>query len=130
MNLHAIAFQAYQKVTSEMCAAACLASSHKLPFLLRAHGLAATLGYWISESASDAQGRPGIAKAFVGALDQVCPISGAQLDEKVKVAMLKDEPLSLYLVHSRLALRLADAWVMVVRAESIKSSPAPGDGNA
>lgn len=87
-----------------------LTLSLELPLLLRRHGLLATLACWINQTGEEsAEGR--LAASFLGALREVAPLG----DGGVKQALqrLRVEPLHDYLLHSRLALALADAWVEI-----------------
>jgi hypothetical protein len=93
-----------------------LNASLELPLLIRRHGLAATLTHWCNGAAaeddtkaSEGVARRQVARAFFDVLNEVAPIRGNSLDERV--GALSTEPLRLYLLHSRLALVLADVWV-------------------
>ena len=82
-----------------------------LPLLLRRHGLLATLGHF--HNGGDAA-EASVAAGFVGALAQVAPFT--RPDAPGRVRELAEEPLAAYLLHSRLALAMADAWVRVAEA--------------
>jgi len=102
-----------------------LTLSLELPLLLRRHGLVATLACWINQSSDDpAEAR--LASSFLGALREVAPPLG---DGSVEQALqrLRTEPLHDYLLHSRLALRLADAWVELAEP-MLKEDGEPAEG--
>lgn len=82
-----------------------------LPHLLRAHGLAATLGFGADKSDAAIQS---ITLAFVSSLDQICAVDGTNAAAKIEA--LKTERQATYLLHSRLALKLADGIALAARA--------------
>lgn len=77
---------------------------------LRAHGLSATLGYGL-ESDEETQK---ITQIFIDALHKTCPISGQSHQDKAQ--SLKTEAAATYLLHSRLALPLADGFALAAKA--------------
>ena len=118
-HLQAEAFVAVEKLKGQAAKLEPLhGASLELAHLLRAHGLAATMGYCLSsaadqDDAASARDRATVAGAFLDLLDAVCTLPGA--DRAPRAASLKTEPHSTYLLHSRIALRLADAWEMAAR---------------
>jgi hypothetical protein len=82
-----------------------------LAHLLRAHGLSATIGFGL---ANDSGGEKNVIEAFVGALDMASPIQGQNIQDKAR--SLQNEPAATYMLHSRLALPLADGFALTARA--------------
>ena len=109
-SLNRIAFEALEQVnTTDKNAQrnAALGLAHHL----RAHGLSATVGFSLEDGTDDTQS---VANAFVGALDKACLLQGNNNQDKAKA--LKSEPAATYLLHSRLALPLADGFALAARA--------------
>lgn len=109
-NLGCIAFEALGKVNTKDKNAqrnAVLSLAHHL----RAHGLSATVGFGLASDASDIKS---VTEAFVGAIDKACAISGNNIQDKAQA--LRIEPHATYLLHSRLALPLADGFALAARA--------------
>jgi hypothetical protein len=106
-HLEIIAFEGLQTLRANANNAdASMDALNEVGQLIRVHGLAATLNYLIA----DEQLGPA-ADSFVKMLDRAAPITGN--DCAAKLATLKTEDHRTYLLHSRLALRLADhcrAW--------------------
>lgn len=107
-NLDRIAFEALQQLKS-VDPHATRNAALNLAHHLRAHGLSATVGYGMAND--DTQK---ITQAFVGALDKACPIAGTNMAAKAQA--LKTEVTATYLLHSRLALPLADGFALAAKA--------------
>lgn len=115
MNLHRIAFEAlYQNSTlrkgKPQDAHACRNAALNLAHYLRAHGLSATVGYGLTGDNSTQS----ITVAFVDALNSASPIQGN--DAATRAQTLKTENHTTYLLHSRLALLLADGFSLAAKA--------------
>jgi hypothetical protein len=115
MKLHRIAFEAlYQNDTlrksSPQEAHARRNSTLALAHYLRAHGLSATMGYGLSGD----DNTKCITAAFMDALHNACPIQGN--DATARAQALKTETTTIYLLHSRLALVLADGFTLAAKA--------------
>lgn len=109
-SLNRIAFEALGQVkTSDKNAQRNAALS--LAHYLRAHGLSATVGFGL---AGDTAATQSVIEAFVGALNEACAISGNNIQNKAQA--LQTEPDATYLLHSRLALPLADGFALAARA--------------
>jgi len=109
-SLNRIAFEALGQVnTSDKNAQRNAALS--LAHYLRAHGLSATVGFGLAD---DAGGAKSVTEAFVGALDKACALQGNNILDKAQA--LQHEPATTYLLHSRLALPLADGFALAARA--------------
>ena len=109
-SLNRIAFEALQQLTTSDKDAqrnAALSLAHHL----RAHGLSATVGFGLTD---DTGGTKSVTEAFVGALDNACPLQGNNIQDKAKA--LQSAPATTYLLHSRLALPLADGFALAARA--------------
>lgn len=109
-SLNRIAFEALGQVnTGDKNAQrnAALSLAHHL----RAHGLSATVGFGL---AVDTVASQSVIEAFVGALNQACAIPGNNIQDKAQA--LQNEPDASYLLHSRLALPLADGFALAARA--------------
>ena len=109
-SLNRIAFEALGQVkTSDKNAQrnAALSLAHHL----RAHGLSATVGFRLAD---DTGGTKSVTEAFVGALDKACALQGNNIQDKAEA--LQSEHASIYLLHSRLALPLADGFALAARA--------------
>jgi hypothetical protein len=115
MNLHRIAFEVlYQNNTlrkgKPQDAHACRNAALSLAHHLRAHGLSATVGYGLVGD----NNTQSIIAAFVDALHIASPIQGH--DAATRAQTLKTEDHSNYLLHSRLALLLADGFSLAAKA--------------
>lgn len=109
-SLNRISFEALELVKTKDKNAqrnAALSLAHHL----RAHGLSATVGYGLED---DIGGTKSVTEAFVGALDKACPLQGHNIQDKAQA--LQIEPTATYLLHSRLALPLADGFALAARA--------------
>lgn len=121
LKMSRAAYRALKALSAADDRKALLTLSLELPLLLRRHGLLATLAFWSSD-ADHAAAR--LASSFLDALREVASIG----DGGVKQALqrLREEPLHEYLLHSRLALALADAWVELAEPLlEVKGSSAP-----
>jgi hypothetical protein len=126
LKMSKAAFGALKGVSAADDRKALLTLSLELPLLLRRHGLLATLACWINQTGEDpAEAR--LASSLLGALREVAPPLG---DGSVEQALqrLRTEPLHDYLLHSRLALRLADAWVELAEPMLKEGDAAPAEG--
>lgn len=115
MNLHRIAFEALYKNDAlrkgkPQDAHASRNAALNLAHLLRAHGLSATVGYGFAADESTQN----ITAAFVAALHSACSIQGS--DATARAQALKTETDATYLLHSRLALLLADGFGLAAKA--------------
>lgn len=117
MNIERVAFESIRQLRPEH-RESCL----ELPQLLRAHGLSAALGYWLTaqagngqDDAAAAQCRRAAADSFIRALHGLCPIGRPGQGIDMLADQLACEPHRTYLLHTRLALQLADAWAMMAR---------------
>ena len=112
-NPDRIAFEALQKIKDAEPHAtrnAALSLAHHL----RAHGLSATVGYGMANDDKKSKAVKAVAQAFVDALDTACPLGGADITAKAQ--SLKTEATATYLLHSRLALPLADGFALAAKA--------------
>ena len=110
-SLDKIAFEALQQVRDrdgnpDALRNAALSLAHHL----RAHGLSATIGYGMGGTDSIKS----ITHAFVGALHQASPIAGKNNDARAITLMTEDH--ATYLLHSNLALALANGIALAARA--------------
>lgn len=83
-----------------------------LPLLLRRHGLLAVTAHGLTGNDTATKH---VAEAFIAALAEEAPFRA--LDAEGRIRELAGEPLRAYLLHSQVAMVLADAWVRV--AESV-----------
>lgn len=112
-SLNRIAFEALVQVkTTDKNAQrnAVLSLTHHL----RAHGLSATVGFGLADDTVGAKSMTEAFVGFVGALDKACAIQGHDTQDKAQ--NLQNEPAATYLLHSRLALQLADGFALAARA--------------
>lgn len=109
-NLDRIAFEELHpyKITDDPHAMrnAALSLAHHL----RAHGLSATVGYGLEGDKHTQK----ITDVFIEALHKACTIAGP--DNKARAHSLKTETTATYLLHSRLALPLADGFALAAKA--------------
>jgi hypothetical protein len=115
MKLHRIAFEALYtndtlRKSSPKEANARRNSALTLAHHLRAHGLSATVGYGLNSD----DNTKCITAAFIDALNKVCPIQGN--DATARAEALKTETTTIYLLHSRLALVLAEGFTLAAKA--------------
>ena len=111
-RLDKIAFEALQQVRDsggdpDALRNAALSLAHHL----RGHGLVATIGYGMGGTDESMKK---ITDAFVGALHQASPIAGENNGARAITLMTEDH--ATYLLHSNLALALANGIALAARA--------------
>lgn len=113
-NLDRIAFEALHPIQNEPQNEAAKHATRNaalsLAHHLRAHGLSATVGYGLQSDEHIQK----ITRIYLNALNKACPIAGH--DDVAKALSLKAETTATYLLHSRLALPLADGFALAAKA--------------
>ena len=103
----------------------------ELPLLFRVHGVGATLGYLANAGQGAASADPGVlVNTFVNAFNHVYVTGSIDLS-KCNQMPIAGQPLSDYLVSSRLVLQFADVWAELARVMFEPDSPeSPNDSES
>jgi hypothetical protein len=100
------------------------AALREFPLLVRRHGLARVVTFWLEENPADCA-HAEVASAFLDAIHKMHKFAVVEdIHHQAKAKALCAEPLRSYLLHSHLALALADEWLALSEAMLLSETPA------